>query len=426
VAGGAVAVRDGAILAAGPAAEVAAAHPDLPETDLGAAILMPGLVDAHTHLEWSLTGGLVQPGPFAPWVGGLIALRGRMSAEDHRVAAAYGARHCLAAGTTTLADSGPTGAGARAMAEAGLRGAVHLEIFGAPEGAAAEAAAAGLAERIAALEAEAGPRVAVGVSPHAPYTVGPDLWAALAARPDLADRPWASHLAESPAESRLLATGDGPLAELFARMGFAPGRWPGPDGASPVARLAAAGALRRGLVAAHAVQLDRRDPRLLAEAGVAVAHCPTSNAYLECGRAPVAALAGAGVRIGLGTDSPGSGGGYDLRAEARACALVHAASPLGAPPPESLVRLMTLGGAAALGMDDAIGSLEPGKRADLLVLRPGPAGAGGDPHLAALDPAAAVDAVLVDGEPLVWRGEPVRGDGDRLDARAREVRARLC
>jgi 5-methylthioadenosine/S-adenosylhomocysteine deaminase len=421
-----VAVRDGAILAAGSAAEVAAAHPDLPETDLGAAILMPGLVDAHCHLEWSLTGGLVPPGPFAPWVAGLLGLRGRMTAEDHRVAAAYGARRCLAAGTTMLADSGPTGAGARAMAEAGLRGAVHLEAFGAPEGAEADAAAAALAERIAALDAEAGPRVAIGVSPHAPYTVGPGLWAALAARPDLADRPWASHLAESPAESRLLDSGDGPLAELFARMGFTPGRWPGPDGAGPATRLAAAGALRRGLVVAHAVQLDAGDPALLAEAGVAVAHCPVSNAYLRTGRAPLAALRADGVIVALGTDSPGSGGTYDLRAEARAAALVHADAPEGPPSAQELVRMATLGGAEALGLEGAIGSLEPGKRADLLVLRPDPGGAGGDPHLAALDPAAAVDAVLVDGEPLLWRGEPVRGGDERLDARAREVRARLC
>ena len=90
------------------------------------------------------------------------------------------------------------------------------------------------------------------------------------------------------------------------------------------------------------------------------------------------------------------------------------------------MRLATLGGAAALGMEGAIGTLEPGKRADLVALRPAPGGAGGDPHLAALDPSTAVEAVLVDGEPLLWRGAPVRDDGGRTDARAREVRARLC
>jgi cytosine/adenosine deaminase-related metal-dependent hydrolase len=132
------------------------------------------------------------------------------------------------------------------------------------------------------------------------------------------------------------------------------------------------------------------------------------------------------VTVALGTDSPGSGGDYDLRAEARAAALVHAGAPEGPPSAEELVRMATLGGAEALGMADLIGSLEPGKRADLAVLRPGPGGAGGEPHLAVLEPATAVEAVLVDGEPLLWRGEPVRDDGGRTDARAREVRARLC
>ncbi len=142
--------------------------------------------------------------------------------------------------------------------------------------------------------AEAGPRVAVGISPHAPYTVGPGLWRALAAHPDLADRPWASHLAESPAERRLLESGDGPLAELFARMGFAPGRWPGPAGASPTARLAEAGALRPGLVVGpRRAARPRRPGACWPRPATAVAHCPTSNAYLECG-------AGAAGRPGRG------------------------------------------------------------------------------------------------------------------------------
>jgi len=426
VADGAVAVRDGAIIAAGPADALAERFPDLPETDLGDVVLLPGLVDAHCHLEWSLTGGLVPGGAFTPWVAGLLDLRERMRAEDHRAAAALGALRCLEAGTTTVADSGPTGAGVGALSGTGLRGAVHVEVFGREEGAEAARRAADLATRLADLDREAGGRVGVGVSPHAPYTVGPGLWRALGERPDLAGRRWASHLAESPDERRLAVDGDGPLADLFRRMELAPGRWPGPSGGGPVARLAAGGALRRGLVAAHCVQLDPEDPALLADRGVAVAHCPTSNAYLRCGRAPLHELIAAGVAVGLGTDSPASGGLYDLRAEARACALVQAAAPGGPPSPEELLRMVTIGGARALGLEALVGSIEPGKRADLVVVRPAAGAEPGDPVLAALDPAASLEAALVDGEPLLWRGSPVRVDAGEVRARAREARARLC
>src|SRR5207248_462555 len=108
------------------------------------------------------------------------------------------------------------------------------------------------------------------------------------------------------------------------RLGFPPPRWPGEGG--PIARLAAAGALRRDMVVAHCVQLEPGDAERLASSGVGVAHCPQSNAALGCGRAPLEQLAAAGVPVGLGTDSPASAGPYDVRAEARACALVHGAA----------------------------------------------------------------------------------------------------
>jgi cytosine/adenosine deaminase-related metal-dependent hydrolase len=420
---GAVAVVDGAIVACGPAAAVAAAHADLPERDLGAALLLPGLVDAHCHLEWSLMSGLAAAGRFPDWLGALLDLRGRMGAGDHAAAAALGALRCLEAGTTTVADAGPTGAGVAALTAAGLRGQVHLETFGDPRGTAATEAAARLAERVAALEGDAGPLVAVGISPHAPYTVGPDLWRALAEHPDLGRRRWSSHLAESAEESAAVA-GGGALAELLRGLGFPPPSWPGEGG--PVSRLAGAGALRPGMVVAHCVQLEPGDAGRLARAGVGVAHCPQSNAALRCGRAPIEELAAAGVPVGLGTDSPASAGPFDLRAEARACALVHGAARVAAPDAAALVRLMTLGGAAALGLERAVGSLEPGKRADLVALEPPPDAVPGDPCAAALHPGARVVEVVVDGRPVLERGRPSGIDRERTLTRAGEARRRVC
>lgn len=430
IAGGALVVgTDGLIDAVGPAFELAERYRDLPETDLGEVVVVPGLVDAHCHLEWSLTGGLLTADEFAPWLGRMLALRGRVAEGDPPRAAALGALRCLEAGTTTVLDSGPAGAGAAALAEAGLRGVCHLEIFGRQAGRDATAVATAYAERLAALDDVAGGRVAVGVSPHAPYSVGPGLWAALGARGDLAGRRWATHLAESPAEAQLAGRGDGPLAELFADLGIVPGDWPEAPGASAVARVEAAGGLRPGLVAAHAVALAPDDPARLGAAGVAVAHCPRSNAYLCCGVAPLPALERAGVAIALGTDSPASGGGYDVRAEARACALAQAAAATGPPHPAALLRMATLGGACALGREHELGSLEPGKRADLVAIRPAAGGeprGDADPVRAALASGARVEAVIVDGEPLLWDGRHQRLDRERVLAHAREPRARLC
>ena len=222
---------------------------------------------------------------------------------------------------------------------------------------------------MAALDAAVGPRGRAGVSPHAPYTVGPELWAALRAHPGLAGRPWATHLAESADEEAVIATGDGPLGALFAGAGLAPGRWEGPPGAGPVARVAAAGVTAPGLVAAHCVRLGGDDPGTLARAGIGVAHCPRSNVHLRCGRAPIEALRAAGVPVGLGTDSPASGGDYDLRAEARACREAHGGRL--ALDDDALLRLITIDAARVLGLDAEVGHLAPGARADLICPAPG-------------------------------------------------------
>ena len=415
-------VRDGAIAAVGPAAALTAAAPRAAVRDLGSCILSPGLVDAHCHLEWSLLDGLLPPAEFAQWLGRLLPLRPLLSADDHLTAARFGALRALEAGTTTVADSGPTGAGAQALAESGLRGLVHLEAFGREAGDAADAAADALLARAAGLDARIGPRGRVGISPHAPYTVGPDYWRALLARAGGEGRPWATHLAESAAEERVIASGDGPLGDLFAAGGLEPGRWPGPAQAGPVARAELAGVLRPGLVAAHCVRLGPGDARRLAGAGVGVAHCPRSNAHLRCGRAPLEELQGAGVAVGLGTDSPASGGDYDLRAEARACRRAHA--EVHALDAAALLRLITHDAARAIGMETLVGGLAPGRRADLLAVAPG--GGGGAPEDLLMDPASTVEVVVIDGEVAFERGVAAGFDGERVRARAAEVRQRLC
>ena len=199
-----------------------------PLIDLGEAVLLPGLVDTHCHLEWSLMDGLIPDQSFARWLGAFLPIRDRMDPEDPLIAARWAALQALTAGTTTLADSGPTGVGVRALVESGQRGIVHLEAFGNQRGDAAQQHAHQIAGRVGDLAAGANARVRVGVSPHAPYSVGPEVWRALVAHPELAKLPVATHLAESYAEFRAISAGEGALAALFRRMGWGgPARWDG-------------------------------------------------------------------------------------------------------------------------------------------------------------------------------------------------------
>jgi len=408
------------IVAVGPAGVVSERHPDLPVRDLGEVILAPGFVDAHCHTEWSLTGGVAAGPGFGRWLERFLAAVVRSGWGGHRAAADLAVLTALRAGTTTLCDSGPTGAGVAAVTSAGLRGIVCLEAFGDDP-----ASARVMEERVAALADAAGPLVRAGVSPHAPYSVGPRLWAALAERPGLADVAWSTHLAESEEEARGIGTGEGPLVDALATVGAAVQRWPGDGPASPVGRLGASGALRAGLVAAHCVRTDGRDARVLAAAGVGVAHCPVSNSRLGCGRMPLELLWEAGVTVGLGTDSPASAGEYDVRAEARACEVLHGG--LGAPAdPARLVALATIEGARVLGLDHLVGSLEPGKAADLVAVRPAVGAAGGDPYAALLRADSAVVGTWVGGRETLRDGVPVHLDPERIVAVAEEARRILC
>ncbi len=391
---GFVAVADGRIVHVGRRAE--AETLDATSVHLPGCALFPGLVDTHCHLEWSgasLTSG---DGTFADWLRQIMRAGQEMTPDDFLEAARAGARRALLAGTTTVLDSGPTGAGARALDELGMRGRVHLETFGRHSGTAARDAAREMADRIAALPTS--PRVTIGLSPHAPYTVGREYWKALAADPDLAGRPWMTHLAESPEELPAVCGHPGPMRDLFAQRGSTPGLWPGSG--SVVERMAAADALRTGLVAAHCVHVSSEDMSLLADRRVGVAHCPVSNTTLRVGVHPLGRMRSGGVPVGLGTDSPASGGRYDLRHEARACRAAHAPAP---PDADTLVTMLTIEGARVAGLDDRIGSIEPGKHADLVAV----ALDGRSPSEALLRSSEAPRLVMVDGVIRVHDGVPV-------------------
>ncbi len=396
----------------------------VPVTDMGDAILIPGLVDAHCHLEWGLMGGLVPDAGFGDWLGAFIHRTAEVTPADRAAGARWAATVALRNGTTTICDSGPGGFAAPAAAAAGLRAVVHLEVFGRESGTAAREKVMHHGEALLRARDDAGPLVQVGVSPHSPYTVGPALWGEVLADPILGSGSVASHVAESPDEVLLLDEGVGPLVDTITSVGRDPASWPG-GGPGVVSRLAAAGALREGLIAAHCVQVDAEDAGVLAEHGVRVAHCPHSNARLSCGDAPVEALEALGIPVGLGTDSPASAGAYDLRDEARWAAEARARRG-GSPVAADMLAMATIGSAGVLGRDRDIGSLVPGKRADIVAVQPAEgAPVDADPALAVLDPRAHVVASWVDGRQVLGADGPVLADTGSVNAAAREARTRI-
>jgi 5-methylthioadenosine/S-adenosylhomocysteine deaminase len=373
-------LRDGAVLvdargriaAVGPAAELSP-PPGAAVTRLPDAALLPGLVNAHTHLELTGLAPLGEVASFADWIRGIIERKRARTPAGFLDAARQGLRDCWAAGVTTVADCGDSGAVAAALAELGGSGIAYHEVFG-PHPAQVDESMAGLAARVAELRRVCeGPRVRIGVSPHAPYSVSGPLYRASARWAREAGLPLAVHLAESAEESALLAEGRGAFAEMWARRGIPPLPPAGPAGRSPAGWLEEHGVLGPDCLCIHVVRADAADVARLARAGAAVAHCPLSNAAHAHGAAPLAELRSAGLRVGLGTDSVASVGRLDLLAEARA------ARRLGALSAGEALELCTLGGARALGLCAEIGSLAPGKWGDVAAVRlPRAAARGGD------------------------------------------------
>jgi cytosine/adenosine deaminase-related metal-dependent hydrolase len=347
---GAVAIDDdGVIAAVGSSGDLG------PGEHHAEAVILPGFIDAHTHLEYEVYAGFGDGLGFADWIGLHVERKRRIDLGDMEAIARLGVLRCLQSGITTVGDCSFSGAAATACADLGLRGTIYLEVFGATDEPVRERFEP-MRERIEHVLSD---DVRLGISPHAPYTCTIDLYRAAAAL----ELPVATHLAESAAETEFLRTGTGAWAS-FSEM-LVP-----PLGTTGVRALAEAGLLGPNVIVAHCVEVDDEEIALLAEHDVAVAHCPRSNGILGCGVAPLGALRAAGIRVCIATDSPASTPSFDMFDEMRA-AIVGARARERRPDAltaADALELATLGGARALGLDEKLGSLVPGKQADLTVL----------------------------------------------------------
>jgi len=341
---GCIAVRAGRVAWVGPSADA----PPGEARDLGPGVLLPGLVNAHCHLELShLAGRLAGASGFVDWVERLVSSRADDPLDLVRSRAAAALAEIEASGTAAVGDVSNSLVHLDLLAGSPVRARVFFELIGWDP-----ALAGTVMEQARARMASSDKGIAVSIAAHAPHSVSPALFAAMRE----AGGPAALHLAESPHEHRFLGEGGGEWSAFLARRGLGHVVFD-PPGQSPVRYVDGLGVLRPGLVAAHVVQVDAHDRALLAARGVAVALCPRSNRALDVGLAPVPELREAGVRLCVGTDSLASVPSLDLWEDVLA---LHRAFP--ELEKDWLLRAATRGGAQALGFDD-LGHIAPGAHA---------------------------------------------------------------
>ncbi len=338
----------------------------MPVRDLGRVAVMPGLVNAHTHLELSWLRGRVPPAAdFVDWIRQLILARGARPEKlgDPEVAAAAreAAHDARSFGTAAVGDISNSLASVEPVRDAGLSGVVFHELLGftLTDGQLIEDTRALRAR----LSTAAGARVRVSLCPHAPYSVSPELFRAIRAEVDGSMVPMTSvHCGESTGEIEFLRDGSGPWPGLLRFIGAMRDDWV-PPGVGPVEYLERLGVLDARTLVVHGVQLRAPGLQRLAAIGCTLVTCPRSNQWVGVGVPPVQQFYDAGIRVAVGTDSLASVEDLNLFSELKT---IRWLAPGVAP--GRILESATLTGAVALGLDHELGSIEPGKRAELIAI----------------------------------------------------------
>jgi cytosine/adenosine deaminase-related metal-dependent hydrolase len=366
-----VAVDRGRVVAVGGAGPTSAGNwgdaTDDVVHDLGDVVLMPGLVNAHTHLELTHLRHAVAPASsFVAWVRQLFAARRQFAdARDPVILEGVGAAidEAIASGTAAVGDISNTLVTFGPLAESPLAAVVFYELIGFK-----------VDDPDATVERAMGQLRGIGhaasvrttLAAHAPYSVSPALLRAIRETVGRASLgPYSVHLSESPEEVQFVESGQGPWRTLLEELGAWEPSWT-PPAKSSVAYLDAVGFLGPDAVVVHGVQMSAADLIVLAERGSTLVTCPRSNEFTGAGRPPVARFYESGVRVAVGTDSLTSAPDLNVFSELKAMRTLA--------PAVTAARLLdsaTRQGARALGLDSEYGTIEPGKRGRILAVAGG-------------------------------------------------------
>lgn len=409
----AVVIEGDRILAALPVADAATRYPDAPRIPLPDHALIPGLVNLHTHAAMTLMRGMADDRALMDWLQNHIwAVEARLVSDEFVYdGTLLACAEMLRGGITCFNDMYffPE-ATARAALRTGMRavlGIIAIEFRSAYASDAQDYLAKGMALRDTLRDE---PLLSFCLAPHAPFTVSDATFAQIATYTGELELPVHIHIHETAQE----------IADSLAQHGV-----------RPLARLEKAGLLGPGLIAVHSVHLDQREIELFARHGCSVAHCPSSNLKLASGIAPIDKLLQAGVNIGLGTDGAASNNRLDLFAEMRLAALLAKGSTgdATAMPVHKALECATLGGARALGLQEKIGSIVPGKLADLVAVNLSASELAPcyDPvsHLVYAAGREHVSDVWINGERRLADGELVNLDESAIRAKTRQWQMRI-
>jgi cytosine/adenosine deaminase-related metal-dependent hydrolase len=362
---GALLIRGNRIAAVGGFKELRR-HARAQVLDLGDAVLLPGLINAHCHLDYThMAGQFLPPKKFTEWLKLITSTKATWDYADYFASWQSGAQMLLRSGTTTVGDT-------EAVPEllpgawetTPLRVFSFLELIGITPRRQPRALLEEVLQRLGSLKSS---RCWAGISPHAPYSTTAELMRLSAQTARRHRRRLCTHVAESAVEFEMFAEAQG---EMFDWLGRSARDMSDCGLGSPVQHLARCGALGKNLLAIHANYLAQGDAKLLARAQASVAHCPRSHAYFDHGPFPLRQLQRAGVNVCLGTDSLASV--YQPRRqkvelsmfeEMRALAMAQPSLP-----PRQILRMATVNGAQALGLQGRVGELAIGSRADIIAI----------------------------------------------------------
>lgn len=367
---GAVVLGGDKIIEVGKLEELQKQYPNAEFEDFGEAVITPGFVNCHSHLELSIMRGFLDDveDNFFKWLIKIAVTRDeKLTTEDIEISAILGALEGGQAGVTCFGDIGRYGrAGFEALKKTGLRGVVFQETEFSPYNENAAEDFEKLKDKFLALKTDENALVKAGISPHAPYTVSRKLFELITDYSLAENIKISIHAAESHLEEDLMIHNRGAMADFYRERGI---HWT-PPGLSSVQYLAEIGVLQAKPLLAHCIRTSELDWELISENGASIAHCPKSNAKFGHRTAPLEKFLDNDLQVGLGSDSVASNNSCDILEEGRFAILAARSREdkkrlLKA---KEIVELMTLGGAKAMRLEKEIGTLEAGKQADLIIV----------------------------------------------------------